>query len=168
MCSSFIARSQQVDEGDTRAMIQANFLYQFAVNSNWPAEVKKGNFNIVIVGNEGVFKHVQEKYALKPVGAQTIQVMSWSEYKPGSFAQIIFVDKSKKSEIAKVVKDVKGKNTLIVTNWEGALQMGSAINFKTIENSIRYELNEGAWSEKKIVPGTKILQWRVQWENISC
>ena len=162
MCSSFIARSQQIDEGDTRAMIQANFLYQFAVNSNWPAEVKKGNFNIVIVGNESVFKHVQEKYALKPVGAQTIQVMSWSEYKPGGFAQIVFVDKTKKSEIAKIVKDVKGKNTLIVTNWEGALQMGSAINFKTVDNSIRYELNEGAWSEKKIVPGTKILQWRVQ------
>jgi len=162
MCVSFISRSQQIDEGDTRAMIQANFLYQFAVNSNWPAEVKKGNFNIVIVGNENVFKHVQEKYALKPVGAQTIKVMSWTEYKPGTFAQIVFVDKSKKTEIAKILKDVKGKNTLVVTNWEGALQTGSAVNFKTVDNSVRYELNENAWTEKKIVPGNKILQWRVQ------
>lgn len=162
MCVSFISRSQQIDEGDTRAMIQANFLYQFAVNSNWPAEVKKGNFNIVIVGNENVFKHVQEKYALKPVGAQTIQVMSWMEYKPGTFAQIVFVDKSKKAEIAKILKDVKGKHTLVVTNWEGALQTGSAVNFKTVDNSVRYELNENAWTEKKIVPGNKILQWRVQ------
>jgi len=162
MCVSFISRSQQIDEGDTRAMIQANFLYQFAVNSNWPAEVKKGNFNIVIVGNENVFKHVQEKYALKPVGAQTIKVMSWTEYKPGTFAQIVFVDKSKKTEIAKILKDVRGKNTLVVTNWEGALQTGSAVNFKTVDNSVRYELNENAWTEKKIVPGNKILQWRVQ------
>ncbi|MFN9801149.1 MAG: hypothetical protein ACK54P_14120, partial [Bacteroidota bacterium] len=37
---------QKVDESDPRAMIQANFLYQFAANCNWPAEVRKGKFTI--------------------------------------------------------------------------------------------------------------------------
>jgi hypothetical protein len=57
---------------------------------------------------------------------------------------------------------MKGKNTLVVTNWEGALGSGAAINFKTVDNSIRYELSEAAFSEKKITPGNKILQWKVQ------
>jgi hypothetical protein len=99
---------------------------------------------------------------MKPVGAQTIEVQSWADYKPGLTSHIVFVDKSKKADFARIIKEVKGKNTLVVTNWEGALGSGAAINFKTVDNSIRYELSEAALSEKKITPGNKILQWKVQ------
>ena len=154
--------AQQLDEGDSRAMIQANFIYQFAVNSNWPAEMKKGKFLIVVYGNDAVYKHVVEKYGMKPVGGQTIEVVSWSDYRAGVGSHIVFIDKSKKSDLQKIMKEVKGKSTLFVTNWEGALGSGAAINFKTVDNSIRYELSEAALLEKKITPGNKILQWKVQ------
>ena len=162
LASSHGLFAQQIDEGDSRAMIQANFIYQFAVNSNWPIEMKKGKFLIVVYGNDAVFKHVVEKYGMKPVGAQTIEVQSWADYKPGVGSHIVFVDKSKRADLAKIMKEVKGKSTLVVTNWEGALGSGAAINFKTVDNSIRYELSEAALSEKKITPGNKILQWKVQ------
>ena len=162
LASSHWISAQQIDEGDSRAMIQANFIYQFAVNSNWPVEMKKGKFLIVVYGNDAVYKHVLEKYAMKPVGAQTIEVQSWTDYKPGLASHIVFVDKSKKTDFAKIIKEVRGKNTLVVTNWEGALGSGAAINFKTVDNSIRYELSEAALSEKRITPGNKILQWKVQ------
>jgi len=160
--SSHYLFAQQIDEGDSRAMIQANFIYQFAVNSNWPVEMKKGKFLIVVYGNDAVYKHVVEKYGMKPVGAQTIEVVAWTDYKPGVNSHIVFIDKSKKADLAKIMKEVKGKSTLVVTNWEGALGSGAAINFKTVDNSIRYELSEAALSEKKITPGNKILQWKVQ------
>jgi hypothetical protein len=162
LASSHWLSAQQLDEGDSRAMIQANFIYQFAVNSNWPTEMKKGKFLIVVYGNDAVYKHVLEKYGMKPVGAQTIEVVAWSNYKPGLNSHIVFIDKSKKADLAKIMKEMKGKSTLVVTNWEGALGSGAAINFKTVDNSIRYELSEAALSEKKITPGNKILQWKVQ------
>ena len=162
LATSHWLSAQQLDEGDSRAMIQANFIYQFAVNSNWPAEMKKGKFLIVVYGNDAVYKHTVEKYGMKPVGAQTIEVQAWSEYKTGVNGHIIFIDKSKKSDLAKIMKEVKGKSILVVTNWEGALGSGAAINFKTIDNSIRYELSEATLTEKKITPGNKILQWKVQ------
>jgi hypothetical protein len=162
LATSQCLSAQQLDEGDSRAMIQANFIYQFAVNSNWPSEMKKGKFIIVVYGNEAVYKHVVEKYGMKPVGAQTIEVQAWSDYKPGTSSHIVFIDKSKRADLSKIMKEVKGKSTLVVTNWEGALGSGAAINFKTVDNSIRYELSEAALSEKKITPGNKILQWKVQ------
>lgn len=162
LATSQCLSAQQIDEGDSRAMIQANFIYQFAVNSNWPTEMKKGKFLIVVYGNEAVYKHVVEKYGMKPVGAQTIEVVAWADYKPGIGSHIVFIDKSKKADLPKIMKEVKGKSTLVVTNWEGALGSGAAINFKTVDNSIRYELSEAALSEKKITPGNKILQWKVQ------
>jgi hypothetical protein len=162
LASSQCLSAQQIDEGDSRAMIQANFIYQFAINSNWPAEMKKGNFQIIVYGNDAVYKHVVEKYGMKPAGAQTIEVLAWSAFIPGINSHIVFIDKSRKNDLTKIIKDVKGKSTLIVTNWEGALGSGAAINFKTVDNSIRYELSEAAWSEKRITPGIKILQWKVQ------
>ncbi|MFM2196232.1 MAG: hypothetical protein RL092_1832 [Bacteroidota bacterium] len=157
-----VSIGQQLEEGDARAMIQANFIYQFAVNSNWPSEVKKGKFQIVVVGNENVFNHMAEKYGTKPIGAQAIEVVNASTWIPGQFAQIIFVDKSKKSELQKIIKEGKSKSMLLVTNWEGALTAGACINFKNVENSIRYEMNELSMSERKITPGNKLLQWKVQ------
>ncbi|MFM7769906.1 MAG: YfiR family protein [Bacteroidota bacterium] len=154
--------AQQIEEGDARAMIQANFLYQFAVNSNWPTEVKKGRFQIIVLGNEAVFKHAAEKYGTKPIGAQAIEVLSAPNWNSGQFAQIIFVDKSKKNELSKIIKEGKTKSMLIVTNWEGALNSGSGINFKNVENSIRYEMSESSLAERKITPGNKLLQWKVQ------
>jgi len=162
LASSHWVSAQQIDEGDSRAMIQANFIYQFAANSNWPVEMKKGKFLIVVYGNDAVYNHTIEKYGMKPVGAQTIEVQSWTDYKPGFVIHIVFVDKSKKADLAKIMREVKGKSTLVVTNWEGALGSGAAINFKAADNSIRYELSEAALSEKKITPGNKILQWKVQ------
>jgi hypothetical protein len=162
LLKSLNASGQQLEEGDARAMIQANFIYQFAVNSNWPAEVKKGKFQIVVVGNENVFKHMAEKYGTKPIGAQAIEVVNATAWNAGQFAQIIFVDKSKKSELQKIIKEGKSKSMLVVTNWDGALSAGACINFKNIENSIRYEMNELSISERKITPGNKLLQWKVQ------
>ena len=151
---------QKVDESDPRAMIQANFLYQFAANCNWPAEVLKGKFTFAVMGQPDVFDHLAEKYGTKPIGNQTIDVVELAEL-PTIIPHILFIDKSRKSELAQALRDFRGKPTLLVTNWDGALQAGAHINFKAVDGNIRYELNVAALDEKKIAAGVKILQWKV-------
>jgi len=75
---------------------------------------------------------------------------------------VVFIDKSKKSELAKCSKELKDKSTLIVTNWEGALSQGSHINLKNVDGTIRFELNKKGMEDKKITPGVKIIQWALQ------
>jgi hypothetical protein len=153
--------AQKIDESDPRAMIQANFIYQFAANCNWPSELRKGKFTIAVLGQRAVFDHLSEKYGAKPIGNQTIDVVDLAELSTSSLPHILFIDKSKRNELAKAVRDFKNKSVLIVTNWEGALQGGSNINFKTVDGNIRYEMNTSSMDDKKIAPGVKILQWKV-------
>jgi hypothetical protein len=75
---------------------------------------------------------------------------------------VLFVDRSKKAEIAKYVKEYKGKGTLVVTNWEGALAQGAHVNFLSIDGSIRFEMNKTGMQEAAITPGVKIVQWAIQ------
>jgi hypothetical protein len=74
---------------------------------------------------------------------------------------LVFVDKTKKSDWNQIQKLLKEKSTLMVSNWEGALSSGAHINFKSVNGSVRYELNEVAMNEDQIQPGIKIMQWRV-------
>ncbi len=151
-----------MSEDNTVAMIKANFLYQMANHNNWPTDAKKGRFYVGVLGSQSVYDYLSQKYGTKPVGSQTMDVLNLTEIPANQFLHIIYIDKSKKSDLAKALKEYKEKTTLIVTNWEGALGQGALVNFKNIDGSVRYELNKSAMEDKKITPGIKILQWAVQ------
>jgi hypothetical protein len=155
-------RAQTIPDDNTVAMIRANYLYQFAGNNNWPSEWKKGRFTTAIVGNPEVYEIMASKYAGKPIGSQSLNVISATEMAVTPQVHVLFVDRSKKADLAKYVKEFKGKSTLIVTNWEGALAQGAHINFLSIDGSIRFELNKTAMTEAVITPGIKILQWAIE------
>jgi hypothetical protein len=156
------AFGQKIPEDNTVAMIRANYLYQFATNNNWPAELKKGKFTVGVIGNPDVYSIMSAKYGSKPVGSQTLDIISLNDLTQNVQFHVLYIDKSRKADIARYVKELKDKSTLIVTNWEGAIAQGAHINFKNIDGSIRFEINKGAMEERKITPGVKILQWAIQ------
>lgn len=160
---SGMMRAQVIPEDNTIAMIRANYLYQFANNNNWPSDTKKGKFYVGILGNIDVFDIMSSKYGTKPIGSQTLDVIVLKEV-PSANTQfhIIYIDKARKADLPKVLKEFKDKSTLIVTNWDGALAQGADINFRNIDGSIRFELSKSAMENKKITPGIKILQWAIQ------
>lgn len=161
--SSGVLRSQVIPEDNTVAMIRANYLYQFANNNNWPLDTKKGKFYVAILGNMDVFDIMSSRYGTKPIGSQSLDVIFLKEAPNSSaYYHIIYVDKSRKADLPKIVKEFKDKSTLIVTNWDGALAQGADINFRNVDGSIRFELSKTAMENKKITPGIKILQWAIQ------
>lgn len=152
---------QKIDDTDTRALVHANYIYQFATNCNWPTEVKKGKFYIGVLGSSSVAESLKEKYGSKPAGNQIIEVVALTDIPTTQFFHILFIDKSRKGDLAKATKELKSKHTLIVTNWEGALLSGSQINFINVSGAIRYQMNESSMNERKIQPGIKIIQWKI-------
>lgn len=154
--------AQTLDETDTRALMEANFLFQFANHNQWPSEMKKGRFTIYVVSNQNVFELFQNKYGTQTIGLQPIDVQLIQDINQISgIPHLIFIDKSKKNECSMAQKKFKNKSTLIVTNFDGALKSGAHINFKNINGSIRYEVNELAMNDEKIQAGVKILQWKI-------
>jgi hypothetical protein len=143
--------------------MEANFLFQFANHNQWPENMKKGSFKIYILGNQNIFEFFQNKYGTQTIGMQPIQIYWVQEIaKIEGNPHLIFIDKSKKNECAQAQKRFKNKSTLIVSDFDGALKSGAHINFKNINGSIRYELNELAMNDEHIQPGVKILQWKIK------
>jgi YfiR/HmsC-like len=159
--SGVVPPQAQMPDDDTVAMVRANYIWQFSNYNNWPAETKKGKFYVGVLGNPNVFNAMSEKYGAKPIGNQTMDILSLVDIPNNQYLHILYIDKSKKSELAKALKEFKDKNTLIITNWEGAITSGAHINFKNIDGVMRYEIDKKGMEDKKITPGTKILQWAI-------
>jgi hypothetical protein len=159
---AFRSAAQGIQSDNTVAMIRANYLYQFANYNNWPSDTKNGKFYIGILGNTDLYEIASAKYGAKPIGNQTLEFLSLTNLPQATYLHVLFIDKAMKNELPRIVKELKDKSTLIVTNWEGALATGSHINFKNIDGSIRFEINKKSMEDKKITPGIKILQWAIQ------
>lgn len=153
---------QSIATDNTVALVRANYLYQFASNINWPADQRKGKFMVGVYGNDELAEVIRSKYASKPVGSQVLDVVVLTEINTSVNVQMLFVDKSKKSDVSKIVRDLKGKPVLLISNFDGALHQGLHINFKNIDGSMRYELDKDAMTAQQITPGIKIIQWATQ------
>lgn len=151
--------AQSLAEDNTVALVRANYLYQFAINNNWPKECKSGKFKVAIVGNLDLFEVMATKYGSKPIGSQSMEIIAQNEFRPDQNYHMIFLDKSRKTDLARIVKAYKGSGTLIITNFDSALKEGSHINFRNLEGNIRFELNKPGMDESGITAGVKILQW---------
>jgi len=151
--------SQSLAEDNTVALVRANYLYQFAVNNNWPKECKNGKFKVAIVGNLDLFEVMATRYGAKPVGTQTLEIVAQSEFRPDQSYHMVFLDKSRKSDLPRLTKAYRGTGTLIITNFDSGLRDGAHINFKNIEGNIRFELNKPGMDASGITAGVKILQW---------
>ena len=158
---STLVFSQKIDESDTHAMMEANFLFQFANNSNWPSTMKNGSFKICVIGSHAVYEHLQLKYGHQTVGKQPIEIIEANAQTKLDNAHLVFIDKSKKADWNNYMKALKNKSTLLVSNWDGALNSGAHINFKLLNGSVRYEMNEVAMNDDQIQAGLKIIQWKI-------
>jgi hypothetical protein len=149
-------------DDDTIALVKANFLYHFASSDEWPQGARKGRFVIGIYGNHSLFVEFSAKYGSKPVGSQVIEVVELKSVDDSRFMHILYLDRTKRQEMANVTQQLRGKSTMLVTHFEGALAQGAVVNFKELGNTIRYELNRKAAEERGISLGTKIIQWAIQ------
>jgi hypothetical protein len=148
----------RIDETDTRAVMKANFLYHFAAGNDWPEEVKRGNFRVAVIGNERMYRELVDKYALKPIGAQPLEVV---RAEPGTLTGFFHIVYAEGADVRKIAGNIGSRPTLLVTERSGALAEGAAINFVVRNNRILYEIDPGAASRRGVLLGSKILSWAV-------
>lgn len=133
----------QLDETDVQSSIKGNYLYNFAKYTDWPESRKKGPFIIAIAGNQSLYEEMLNKYATKPIGSQLLEIkLVEAKNQSAGDCHILYIDPSIKSELPRLVKELKSSVSMIVTEGEGALDQGAHINFRKIDNVIRFELND--------------------------
>jgi hypothetical protein len=119
-------------------------VFNFTKYVQWPDQDKAGEFVIGVIGNDDVYKTLTTWYSGKTKGAKTYVIKKFNNASEVSDCAVLYIDKSKSNEFDAVNSKVKGKGTLVVTDRSGLGARGSCINFKTVEDKLRIELNQKA------------------------
>lgn len=124
--------------------VYSMMMFNFVKYVQWPDQTAAGEFVIGVVGNGDVYNTLNAWYGGKPRGSKTYVIKKFNSAADLAECDVVFIDKSKSNEFDAINNKVKGKGTLIITDKAGLGEKGSAINFRTIDNKLKFELNQKA------------------------
>ena len=120
---------------------QSMFIYNFSRLIEWPANYKTGPFVIGIVGNSPIVGELKTYTTGKSVGSQPIMIKTFKEIADISACHILYVPFSETKQLPNILPQLASKNTLIITEKNGAIEQGAAINFVVIGDKLKFELS---------------------------
>jgi len=135
---STYAQERSVEE------VYSMMVFNFTKYVQWPDHAGSGEFVIGVVGNTDIYNTLNGWYGGKPRGTKTYVIKKFANASEVTDCHVLFIDKSKSGEFEAANNKVKGKGTLVITDKNGLGEKGSGINFKMVDNKLKFELNQKA------------------------
>jgi len=126
----------------TEDAVKAAYLYRFAGYVNWPDD-KLGDapFTIDVIGSPGVARELRRLLPGHLVNSRPAQVREISGIRELGGAQILFVGAGHADILRALMPSANLPPVLVVTDEEGGLSAGAALNFLTIDRNVRFEVS---------------------------
>lgn len=124
--------------------IKAAYLYKFAAYVTWPDgafDEPDEPFRIGVLGNESLARLLRDMTAGRKVQQRPVFVQHLSAGESPGGLHILFVTAERTGELPDVIDAARAQSTLVVTDSEGALRLGSVINFRMVGRRVRFEVS---------------------------
>jgi hypothetical protein len=133
---------------------QAMFIFNFCRLIEWPAPFRTGPFKIAVLGSTTVADELDLYTKGKKVGAQDIQIIRFKSAEEIGSCHILFIPFSRSKQLTEITASLQGagRSILIISEKNGALNEGSAINFIIQANQLKFEMK----SENALKQGIKV------------
>jgi len=157
----------ELEDDDTVANFKAAFLFQFATSNNWQNSGDSPEFTIGVLGGTAVYEALVDKFSSKPIGSQNLVISTVEAPEDLEGIQLLYISKTftkskGATETQKWIKLLKDQSVLVVTDDPKGLSWGGVINFKVVDNRIRYEVNASEAKLHGVKIGSKIMSWAAQ------
>jgi YfiR/HmsC-like len=129
---------------DANYKLQAGLLYHFTKHIEWPMSKQSGDFVIGVLGNENLTIAVEEMAKNRTVGSQKIVVIHIKSPEDTSKCHIVYIQKFQSSQFNAVFAKTKPNHLLLITESEDGGKRGASINFITIDEKLKFELNKSS------------------------
>lgn len=140
---TLIMPSQRAMAQDQLAKPKALLTLSFIRYLGWSDAARKGDFVIGVLRDREMASWLSSQSEGKKFGFQNVVVKTFRSVAEVTDCQVLYVSKNISfSRNAATLLDKVGKDTLIMTEEEGATQSGSMINFVVRDNRLRFELSK--------------------------
>jgi hypothetical protein len=116
----------------------------------WPEEERKGDFEILVLGDSPVLKELEKMAEKKKLGERIIKVTKIKSITEFTKAHILFLSTDQSGQLNAVLGKLGGTTTLLISDQPGLGAKGSDINFIVREGKLAFELNQNAIGKHKL------------------
>jgi hypothetical protein len=138
--------------------IQANIIYRFTKYIDWPASKKNGDFIIGIVGESPLYDDLKTISATKTVGSQKIAVIKMSSSASSYNCHMLFISEEESSSLKRIASLTAGVPVLIISESDGLARKGSCINFITVDERLKLEINKSNVEQRSLHIASELLE----------
>jgi hypothetical protein len=135
--------------------LKAAFLYNFALFTEWPAEVGS-TLNLCVYGKDP-FGDELDGLQGKAVGDRRLAARRVTSIEALSACQVVFIAGPSGDGISRVLSALRGATVLIIADVPGAAKQGVALNMSVVNSKITFEANLTAARAANVKLSSKLL-----------
>ncbi len=145
----------------TEDQVEAVFVFNFSHFVEWPPEAfdaPSDPFVIGILGADPFGAHLDEVVRGEQINGHPLQVQRFRSLAEIKHCQILFIDQSESGRIGQILTALTGRNTLTVSQADGAAERGVMIQFATENSRIRLRINVESARAAGLTISSKLLR----------
>lgn len=137
----FTGFSLNVQSGATEYDLKAAYIYNITKFIYWDTAIIENEFTIGIIGSSPIYEPLLEAVKTKSVNNKKIIIRLYTSGEAMNNCHILFIPKNTSASLNELLEMAKSKKIVTISEQEGYGNMGSAINFVTINNKLKFEVN---------------------------
>jgi len=139
--------------------VKAAFLYKFLGYTDFPATAfadAATPLTIGVIGADDLAVELARVVAGRTVNNRAIEVRDLREADAGARVHLLFVGGADPQRVGRIVRQASGA-MLVVTECENGLQLGSVINFRIVDERVRFDVSLDAAERNGIKLSSRLL-----------
>jgi hypothetical protein len=125
--------------------VKAAYLYRFAGYVDWPDTADSSKrFIIAVVDSPGVARELKRLAAGHQINNRPVEVVEAGRIKDTGRPTILFIGSGHADTLRPALTELAANSTLVVTDEDGGLNAGAALNFLVLDHRVRFEVSLSA------------------------
>ena len=154
-------RSVEAASAPSEDQVEAVFVFNFSHFVEWPPQIFAAPgepFVIGILGSDPLGAQLDEVVRGEKINGHPLRVQRFRSLADIDRCQILFIDRSESGRITQILAALNGRNTLTVSQADGAAERGVMIQFATENSRIRLRINVESARAAGLTISSKLLR----------
>lgn len=129
--------------------IHAAMIYNFMKYIQWPDDGGT-EFVVGVLGEDNVYNTLKSYYDGKPKGSKKYAIKKLADPSEATTCAVVYIGKNKSKDFDNVRNAIGAKSILTITDSFNLGKKGSCINFKVVDDKLKFEINQGSMASANL------------------
>jgi YfiR/HmsC-like len=137
--------------------VKAAYLVRFTQYIDWPPRASAEPFTIAVLNAPGVAAELQRMLPDHPIKNSVARVRVITRVQDLGGAQMLYLGPAPAGRLRSLISSIAFGPVLLVTDSEEGLELGSILNFITVEHRVRFEVSLTAADKSQFRVSSELL-----------